>query len=524
MHFRFSTVRDDLTVGADLRDGPVQAQAADGADDPWPFATCELGGGMQVAYHRRPLVDPDDVAALALTKIGSGSAWQGYYLYHGATQVIGDRSTTQESHATGYPNDLPVRDYDFYAPVGADGSERQHYHRLRRLHLLLDAFGHALATYPAVLPDGDDDVRWSVRGDGERGYLFVNNHQPAIAALDDVEGVRFDVQLGDHTVTVPTTPCTLRSGVYAAWPLRQRLGSIPALTATAQPITRIDTASGPVILFAATEGVDVELQLEGVTAADVRGAETREEGKLVIATPTAAPGLSAEVVVGDTTLVFLPPSVADTVWKGTVDGQESLVLWDGSGYFDGEAFRLVVPPEDRTINVHPALRPGELEQVPGEGSLFARYVVPGEGAARAIGTPSFDAAAAPVRTGGSAGRLSAPDDADFAALAAVEVPVPDGVFEDAERVVLHLEWTGDTIRVYAGDSLIADQFWYGRPFDVDLTPYREEIREQGLWLRAFAWSPDSAVHVDPRVRPATEEPVLEVRAASLNVIRTRAVR
>jgi hypothetical protein len=101
--------------------------------------------------------------------------------------------------------------------------------------------------------------------------------------------------------------------------------------------------------------------------------------------------------------------------------------------------------------------------------------------------------------------------------------VPDGVFEDAGRVVLHLEWTGDTIRVYAGDSLIADQFWYGRPFDVDLTLYREEIREQGLWLRAFAWSPDSAVYVDPRVRPVVEEPVLEVRAASLRRVRTRAV-
>jgi beta-galactosidase len=135
LHYTFSTVRDDLTVGADLRDGPVPGEAADGADDPWPFATCELGGGMQVAYHRRPHVDADDVAALALTKLGSGSAWQGYYLYHGSTQVLGELSSTQESHATGYPNDLPVRDYDFWAPVGAAGQQRPHYHRLRREHL-----------------------------------------------------------------------------------------------------------------------------------------------------------------------------------------------------------------------------------------------------------------------------------------------------------------------------------------------------------------------------------------------------
>src|SRR5690606_29475486 len=124
MHFTYNTVRDDLTVGADLRDVPVEIDddANLGAGDPWPFVTCELGGGMAVAYHRRPLVDSDDVAALALTKVGSGSSWQGYYMYHGGLQVTG----LQESHDTGYPNDVPVRDYDFHAPLGTVGSQRRH--------------------------------------------------------------------------------------------------------------------------------------------------------------------------------------------------------------------------------------------------------------------------------------------------------------------------------------------------------------------------------------------------------------
>ncbi|WP_170140887.1 beta-galactosidase [Allonocardiopsis opalescens] len=526
MHFTFTTVRDDLSVGADLRDAPVSAgnEAALGADDPWPFATCELGGGMQVAYHRRPLVDPEDVSALALTKLGSGSAWQGYYLYHGATQVVGALSTTQESHATGYPNDLPVRDYDFFAPLGAEGGERAHFHRLRRQHLLLDAFGPTIATYPTVLPQGGDTVRWAVRGDGERGYLFVNNQQPALAALADVDGVRFEVEFSERTVTVPSAPFTLRSGVHAAWPLRQRLGGIPALTATAQPITRIDTPRGPVILFAATEGVGVELQLEGVTADTVRGAELRDEGDVLIAVPTSAPGLGAEVVVGDTTLVFLDPATADAVWKGEVDGRESVVVWRGSGWFDG-GFRYVAQAHDGVLDVFPPLRGGGLTEVPGEGTVFTRYAVPGEDVSVPVPAPVFDIAAlAPVRTGGSVGRLSAPDDDDFAALAPVEVPVDDALFDDAERLLLRLDWTGDAVRVYAGDRLIADQFWYGRDVEVDLAPYREEIRASGLWLRAFAWAPDSGVYVDPRVRPDASAPVLQVREASLTAVRSRSVR
>ncbi len=525
MHFTFNTVRDDLSVGADLRDAPaeVDGSATLGADDPWPFATCELGGGMQVAYHRRPLVDSDDVAALALTKLGSGSAWQGYYLFHGATQVIGERSTTQESHATGYPNDLPVRNYDFFAPLGSDGAERPHFHQLRRQHLFLDAFGDRLAASPTTLPAPDEDpVRWAVRGDGERGFLFVNNHQPAVAPLAPVEGVRFDVAFdGAREVTVPMDPFTLHEGVFAFWPLRQPFGSVPAVTATAQPITQFAAGNRTVVLLAATDGVPVELQLEGVAASSVEGAEVAEHGDVVIARPTSEPGLGCEVRVGDTTFVILTPALADAVWRGDIDGRDSVVVWQGSAWFDG-GLRLVVPERDQPLAVFPPLEAAEdLAAAPAEGTVFATFLVPGSDIVRPLPTPVFDVAAvAPVRTGGSGGRFSAPDDADFAALAPVAIDVPDELFDEADSVVLRLDWTGDAMRVWAGSTLIADQFWYGRSFDIDLTPHREAIREGGLRLRAFAWAPDSGVYVDARVRPDADAPVLTVNSASLTSVRT----
>ena len=520
MHFTYNTARDDLTVGADLRDekAVVDAGTTLGADDPWPFATCELGGGMAVAYHRRPLVDPDDVAALALTKIGSGSAWQGYYMYHGGTQAQGRLSSLQESQETGYPNDVPVRDYDFFAPLGAVGSERPHFHKLRQQHLMLDAFGAALAQTAATIPEQrESGPRWAVRSDGERGFLFANNHQPAIAALPALDDVQFTVELDGARVTVPSEPVPLPSGAYFAWPLRQALGTLTAVTATAQLVTQFDGERGPVVLLAAAPGIAVEIQVEGVDVADIAGASVYERAGTLVLRPDAEPGLGCEVEIAGTTFVILDQATAESVWRGDIEGRDSVVIWRGSGWFEN-GFRAVLGEHESSIDVYPPLCDGSV--VDGPGSVFSRYVVPAGSDAVSLDVPLVESAPTlSPRRGGSADRLSAPTDADFATAAVVEIAVPPHAF-GAESTILSLDWRGDVVRVYIGDELIADQFWYGRSLEIDLAPHRDALAGAPLTLRAFAWSPDTEVYVDSRVRPAADAPVLEIRAAVVTAATT----
>lgn len=521
MHFTYSTVRDDLTVGADLRhdDAVAPADAALGADDPWPYVTCELGGGMAVAYHRRPLVDPDDVAALALTKIGSGSAWQGYYMYHGGTQASGRSSTLQESHETGYPNDVPVRDYDFFAPLGAVGSERPHFHKLRQQHLMLDAFGAELAQTAATIPEQrEGGPRWAVRSDGERGFLFANNHQPAIAALPALDDVQFAVEFEGARVSIPSAPITVPSGAYVAWPLRQRIGTLTSVTATAQLITQFDGDRGPVVLLAATPGIGVEIQVEGVGASAVSGASVRAQDDVLVLRPDADPGLGCEVVIAGTTLVILDRDTAESVWRGDIDGRDSVVIWRGSGWFE-HGFRAVLEERASSIDVWPPLHEGTV--VDGPGTVFSRYAVPAGAEAVPLEVPPVGAAPTlPPRRGGSAGRLSAPTDADFARAAAIDLVVPSRAF-GAESAILSLDWRGDVVRAFIGDELIADQFWYGRSLEIDLEPHREALADVPLTLRAFAWAPDTEVYVDARIRPEADEPVLEIRSAVVTAASTQ---
>ncbi|WP_181164260.1 beta-galactosidase [Microbacterium foliorum] len=516
-HFTFSDVRDDLSVGADLRATPADASAADdrGTNDGWPYATCELGSGMATAYHRRPLVDAEDVAALALTKLGSGSAWQGYYMFHGGLHFDGALSTTQESQATGYPNDVPVRDYDFFAPIGAAGTQRRHFHQLRRQHLFLSAFGDRLATYPARIGSQEPgDLRWSVRGDGDRGFLFVNTHQPALAPLDAVEAVGFEIVGPDAAVRIPSDRITVPAGSSFFWPIRQPLGDLSAVSATAQPITEIRVGDHDVVFLAASDGIEVEIQLDGGEPPVVRGASAAvsEQGRLVIR-PDSAPGVDCRVQVGRTTFVILDSGTADTVWRGPVNGIDSVVIWPHGGWFDDRGF--VAERQDADEELLVLTDSGD-----GRGVEFGRRVVEGTDARHDLEPPVFPAA--PVfapRIGGPASRFAAPTEDDFVDAATAAIRIPSGIGDGAAQVVLRLDWVGDVIRLHIGEDLIADQFWSGRPLEVDLSGYRDRLTEHPIRLTAFAWDPTTRVHVDPRVRPRADDPVLRVDAAALLVRR-----
>lgn len=137
-----------------------------------PFITAEMGGGIQDTYHRRPVLTADDVAAMVPVMLGSGVNLYGTYMFQGGENPDGKRTTLEESQATHYPTDVPVKSYDFQAPLSEFGIERQSFRKLKIFNYFLNEFGADLAPMkvypPAQLPKGPDDfsvVRVSVRAD-----------------------------------------------------------------------------------------------------------------------------------------------------------------------------------------------------------------------------------------------------------------------------------------------------------------------------------------------------------------------
>ena len=182
--FNFKAFRSSTAIGTDLL-GKQEAKLNKG-DEVYPYFTCELGGGMATAYHRRPYVYPEDAYSMALVKLGSGSNLLGYYMYHGGTNpegVLNTLNEVQTSPGTAN-NDLPVCTYDFQAPLGEFGQTYPQYYMLRPLHLFMHDFGETLAPMEASFPapqdlkrGQDDALRWAIRSQGDSGFVFINNYE-----------------------------------------------------------------------------------------------------------------------------------------------------------------------------------------------------------------------------------------------------------------------------------------------------------------------------------------------------------
>ncbi|MBP2412365.1 hypothetical protein JOF48_001164 [Arthrobacter stackebrandtii] len=510
-HYFFSHIRDDHSIGADLRPTADSGTAAEMAA---PYATCELGGGMPSAYHRRPIIPAADVSALALAKIGSGSVWQGYYMFHGASQGLGELSTLQESQSTGYPNDLPVMSYDFQAPLGEHGQVRESYHRLRAQHLFLAEAGPGLAGMPMTLPDtvpaGLDDaetLRWSVRSDGRAGFIFVNNHQPSTDALGAKEGVQFSVTLADGArLSIPRRPATIAAGAHFVWPFNLPLGHGATLVhTTAQLLTSLPVGPRTCFVFSRTEGVDTEFEV--ALPADDGG--TRQTIQLAV---PPGPGPVELPVTDRVSILLIDGDDALRAWKADFAGAPRIILAD-SLLASAGTLRLDITAPRQEVGIYPpvdnvAAVPGDVEAAVsrlGGGGPLDRFTVevPAGSLATAGSAELLQEAAgpAPLRTGGVHGRAAAPLDSDYETAALFQLDFTAEQLPETGQNLLRISWTGDAARAFIAGALVSDNYWNGLAWAIDLAPHRDALLRHGLQIRAFPLNPDAPIYVDESIRP-----------------------
>ncbi|MBE5951182.1 MAG: hypothetical protein E7260_06245 [Lachnospiraceae bacterium] len=412
-HYVFNQMRNDAAVGVDL----MKASDEDGWRLPYekyPFATCELGGGIQVTHHRRPLIQGMDIYALSLSKLGSGNNLIGYYMYCGGTNKIGKLSTLNESKATGYPNDYSILSYDFQTMISEYGELREQYRLTNLLHLMAQEFGDVLAPMEAVdsvqnvLPEDMDSLRYSMRTDGKSGFVFVNHYQ-RLAKLHDVNNVVID------TGVVKFPAFDVKGEIAFVLPFGLRLDEETLEYATAQPICR----EGDTYFFTEIPGITAEYKFADRDALQVKAGMGHwlKVGDIKIVTLTWDQArflrkLEGEVYVGEE---------CDLIWqdkrvKAAAPGVHHYYSWEGEDGFE----RLTTGKVFTQAEI--AIEP--LESIPFTPKYMEELAL---GSERAL------------------------------SYAKVSVTTAEGFVE--------IPNVGDVLQLYTAENeMIADNFYYGKPW------------------------------------------------------------
>ena len=537
--FQFSKFRvDDATY----QGKPGHGGTLDPSDaDKYPFLTCEIGGGMMSSYHRRILFNPEDAEATTLVKLGSGSTLLGYYMYHGGGNPEGKLSTLMESQATKYWNDMPVKNYDFQAPIGEYGQIREQYHLLRRLHLFLHEWGPVLADMPATMPDelphGKEDVdtlRWSVRSDGKSGFVFVNNYE-RLRTLPPKTNVRFDINLPSGHLQFPQDPTAIPSNACFIWPFNFDLGKgIQMSWATAQPLTAVDDDDVRTVLFEEMEGVPAQFAFEttGLKIQANSGHLTHKDKLTILHDVRPGTKVAATIHNPDGSavqLVVLSHKDAMELWKGDFQGRDRLVLTKASLVFDRDNIRLSsTNTADLSAAIYPAPSSiasdhGHLTQ--GVEGIFKSYAGPAQPSVKFTAQVEKAKSAGPLREI-PIGKIQqpvamAPVDADFQAAAEWHIKIPAEANLENDPI-LRVHYTGDVARLMLNGRFVTDDFYNGNTFEIGLPRHFMDAATDDLRIAILPLQSNAPIYMAKEARPAFEnaDSVATIRSVEIDPIYT----
>ena len=441
--FNFKAFRSSTAIGTDLLG--KQEEKLDKGDNQYPYFTCELGGGMATAYHRRPFIYPVDAYSMALVKLGSGSNLLGYYMYHGGTNPEGVLNTLNECQTSPGTanNDLPVVTYDFQAPLGEYGQPYPQYYMLRPLHLFMHDWGEKLApmdaTFPAPqdLKKGEDkQLRWAVRSEELRvkseesgsGFIFINNYE-RFCKLSEKK----DVQLEACGIKLPIL--TIPSGCMAIFPVN----------------------------------------IDGIRYATAQ-LVARREGKIYM---MQIPGIPTTICMQDgKTIKNVKPRGVDKPIYGNI--------------------YLLSRQEAECLFLSEDLRPKSVKSATASDVHFKKVQEAG-----------------PLRNivKGRAKVAEAPSEEDWQHAAIYQITLPnDSSLFTLHSSLLSVNYRGDCARLYADGRLVADNFYYGRPFLYGL--WRLPAHDSKLELRVLPLQPNAPIYLP---READKEPGEQVKTIQLEL-------
>ena len=481
-----------------------------------PYACCEMGGGMGCSYYYRFRFPYKSVDAMANIKIASGCNFLGYYMFQGGSNPVGKSGIFMNE------GQVPKISYDYQAALGEFGQIRESYRRLKCIHYFTEAFGERLCGLKTVLPEGashilptdKETLRYAVRTDGKRGFLFVNNYQDH-GPLPDRHGEQITLSLpGEELVFSIDIACDEN----AILPFHFDMDGIDLVKAMAQPVTVISPGGEKTYVFLKPEGMKAEFVFEedaivsgrvvddgkvdenvsGACGNEDRTAGTRNETRDKSGKPNryiCADNQEAErffVEKGNTkaAVFVLSRKMAEKMF--CVRG-DRLLFTDAAVLEDEGGIRLEITEDSCRAAVYPA---ENLSEIPADisGTRKKRFAGEAEAAGSILHryTLKADKKQIDVKVNQVSGSR-------------YTITFPENFMDGLKDAILQLDYRGDIGHAFIDGKMIHDNFCNGAPWEIGLREFAGELADKPLTIYITPLKKGAKVNAETAMAARTEE-------------------
>lgn len=419
-----------------------------------PYMCCEMGGGMSCYYNYRFQLSYESVDAMANIKIAGGCNFLGYYMYRGGSHLKGKK--------TPFLNEFqcPKISYDYQAAIGEAGQLRPSYFRLKALHLFARNFQEELCYLRTALPEGSQDIkpedtetlRYAVRTDGEKGFLFINNFQDHVQCRPKKNET---ILLRTRKKDLEITGLSLAAGEEAVLPFGLEFDGLRLDYAAVQPLSVIKEDRKTTCFFFIPEGMKPLYVWEGkqIRVPEDEMSVYHLQGK-----------------TGDVEIVTLTRGQSLHFYEAEIKGRKTAVLSSTAFTCDEDVVRLERQngEEEMTLMAYPcvklcmedeeAYRITELKAEPFQGI-------------RAEPESSVCPDSQDVSPRSNVMKLEAAQAGKYRYRVKLPQKLPEG-----KRHLLRISYTGDIGQAFLDGEMISDNFCNGAVWEIGLD---EHIKEAG---------------------------------------------
>lgn len=440
-----------------------------------PYACCEMGGGMFSSYNYRFILPFKSVDAMANIKMASGCNFLGYYMYQGGTNPVGKSGIFMNE------SQVPKLSYDFQAPLGEFGQIRESYRRLKTLHCFAQTYQEELCGLGTVLPDGASQIapkdletlRYAVRTDGKRGFVFINNYQDH-EITPDKKDETIILTLKDEIISF--SDISIAGDENCIFPFHMDLCGMDLVSATAQPVTYVENEGERTYVFMRPQGTKAKF----LFGKSVRVNET-DANSFVMSMDEEAELFTISEGEKKCRILVVSRKLSDNMYK--LD--EHALLFTGAAVLKKkEGIWLETREADNKVQTYPA---GLLDQSKyvtcsskSQDAVLGEYVVERD-------EKKVDIEVKPV--GEHRYTISLPEDCT------------DGV----QDLILRLDYSGDIGHAFFDGKMINDNFCNGDIWEIGLRTFKEELTKNPLTIYITPLREGANVNVESTMAGRREE-------------------